>query len=129
MFVWDDYLALADELSRRSSEENCMRTAISRAYYAAYCSAIAWYEPRYGQVPRPVVNRRRLGLHEALWVAFQDPIHQADKRFYKVGARGDTLRRHRTMADYRLHYTGNMGAQTPTILGTARNLITDLGQM
>jgi len=34
-FDWADYLKLAEELATRT-EEHCLRTAISRAYYYAY---------------------------------------------------------------------------------------------
>jgi len=52
MFRWEDYLSLAKELAK-STEEQHRRSAISRAYYAAYCSARAWYERKYNlQFPR-----------------------------------------------------------------------------
>jgi uncharacterized protein (UPF0332 family) len=38
-FAWEDYLALADELSNASNSEAKLRSSISRAYYASYCSA------------------------------------------------------------------------------------------
>jgi hypothetical protein len=36
MFDWSRYLDLADELARRVSDEAAERSAISRAYYAAF---------------------------------------------------------------------------------------------
>ena len=43
-FDWSNYLHLAEELVRNKppllpSEEACMRTAISRSYYSAFCTA------------------------------------------------------------------------------------------
>ena len=42
-FDWSEYLNLANKLIRSgsvlSADEACQRTAISRAYYAAYCQA------------------------------------------------------------------------------------------
>jgi uncharacterized protein (UPF0332 family) len=39
VFAWEDYLALANELSDASNSEAKLRSSISRAYYASYCSA------------------------------------------------------------------------------------------
>jgi uncharacterized protein (UPF0332 family) len=36
VFRWEDFLDLAHELASRPGEEGALRTAISRAYYAAF---------------------------------------------------------------------------------------------
>ncbi len=126
MFKWDDYLTLADELSQRS-EEHCLRTAVSRAYYAAYGMAVAWYKTNVGPVPRPTVKGRKLGIHEALWYAFQDPKH-ADKSYADVGAKGDALRRQRTKPDYDWSYPGIQG-DLPAILSKTRSILLNLKRM
>jgi uncharacterized protein (UPF0332 family) len=39
---WDDFLELADELLERTDDEAAARTAISRAYYAAFHAGRAY---------------------------------------------------------------------------------------
>jgi hypothetical protein len=36
VFAWDEFLTLASVLEQSKGDEACQRTAISRAYYAAY---------------------------------------------------------------------------------------------
>jgi len=51
-FDWTEFLALARELARYSgssySLEAARRTSVSRAYYAAFCSARNYAENRFG---------------------------------------------------------------------------------
>lgn len=123
MFAWDDYLALATELSGRS-EEYCKRSAISRAYYAAYCSARAWYEQNHQPFPHATGNS-----HKVVWEAFQDPIHQSDSRYALIGATGNTLKNRRVKADYRLPFPGNLTYQLAAALQDARDIINALSSM
>lgn len=55
MFRWVDYLALAEELVRRgqsgSLADACLRSAISRAYYAALLTARNWIRDQLGLEP------------------------------------------------------------------------------
>jgi hypothetical protein len=39
VLAWRDFLVLARELAFREGDESALRTAISRAYYASYCTA------------------------------------------------------------------------------------------
>ncbi len=52
MFRWADYLDLAEELVQRgesgSLSDACMRSAISRAYYAALLTARNWLREEMG---------------------------------------------------------------------------------
>jgi len=45
-FDWKQYLSLADELSKRS-EEAALRSAVSRAYYAAFPPSAALITPPF----------------------------------------------------------------------------------
>jgi len=38
-FCWKNYFSLAKELAEATEDEACLRSAISRAYYAAFCNA------------------------------------------------------------------------------------------
>ena len=88
VFDWRDYLHLAERLSARQSDEAAHRTAISRAYYAAYHVAAAY--------------ARRTGLllgrhtHERVWEAFtvaSDPDLATVGRLGKLASPGVNHRR------------------------------------
>ncbi len=100
MFTWNDYLSLAERLATLPEEEY-KRTAISRAYYAAFCSASAWYLKRWKKLPKPRNPKEHLGSHEIVWAAYQLPRHAKDRRYGKVGSLGDSLKQLRVYADYK----------------------------
>lgn len=91
MFDWNKYLNLAQRLSEETDEE-CKRSAISRAYYSAYCNA------------RSFLNGKGLGLipgksndHQATWDAF-DKLKIPDLE--GISVIGDRLKQKRKKADY-----------------------------
>lgn len=90
-FRWTDYLALATQLAQETNEA-ALRSAISRAYYAAY------HEAKYLADPNnegKFSNQR--GSHSALWDFYQ----QNSNSVYKtVGTQGDRLYKNRLKADY-----------------------------
>jgi uncharacterized protein (UPF0332 family) len=90
MFDWADYLTLAQELATRSSDEAALRSAISRAYYAAFCEA-------RNTLRQDGVNTDNLRSHWSLWAKYRDdpdPIRQI------IGEDGNRVRGYRTQADY-----------------------------
>jgi uncharacterized protein (UPF0332 family) len=94
-FSWSQYLTLADELAQRTHDAASLRSAISRAYYAVFCSA------RDLLHAEGVPLRQAGGLHEAVWQAFlTDPRRQR----ISIGQRGDRLRRDRARADYEANF-------------------------
>lgn len=83
-FKPSDFLRLAKELSTRRDDEAALRSAVSRAYYAAF-----W-------VARDVVSRRT-GLHELR----HDKMWRQIKSFdWSTAEDGMKLRRYRNNADY-----------------------------
>lgn len=97
-FIWSDYLGLARDLARRT-DEAALRSAVSRSYYAAYCTAVQTLKAKNVKVKRRRV-RKRLNSHEAIWYTFRSDS-RAD--WQKVGLEGDRLKRERVNADYRAH--------------------------
>ena len=105
-FRWDDFVPLAAELSQvADSDPLCeakWRTAVSRAYYAAFHRVGQFYRERHGgQTPASEVleyggRRRELGTHEALIVA----LAQGSDLERKVGLVLSRMRRARRWADY-----------------------------
>lgn len=97
-FVWSEYLTLAEDLhagrAPTASEEARARATVSRAYYAAFCSARDFLvdagelSPAHGEEPRPHGDvMRRFKQH-------------GDGRRVKIGRWLDTLRGVRNRCDY-----------------------------
>jgi hypothetical protein len=90
-FNWSNFLDIATELSGRADEAS-LRSAISRAYYAAYNIACDLSEtlkvPKYDNVQ---------GSHQVVWNNYQA---SRSKNLRKAGVDGDRLRQRRTRADY-----------------------------
>lgn len=91
-FDWDAFLDLADELARRRGDAGAARSAVSRAYYAAFHEA-AGYVARRGW---------RLTLtgddHRLVWEWFSRP--DVDQSVRWIGNAGRRLRQARRRADY-----------------------------
>ncbi len=62
MFVWTDYLVLAERLAARDADEAALRTAISRAYYAAYHRASTYVRANILVPPRSVSRTNGYGM-------------------------------------------------------------------
>ncbi|ACK73741.1 conserved hypothetical protein (plasmid) [Gloeothece citriformis PCC 7424] len=94
-FNWEDYLTLATELFGESStssiQEARFRSAISRAYYAAFNQARIFLESR-DKVIIPSVN-----VHKYVISQFQTSL---DNRRHKIGNCLLVLRVYRNQADY-----------------------------
>jgi len=83
----------------KSTEEQHRRSAISRAYYAAYCCARAWYEKRYNhQFPRTGPNS-----HAVVWDAFDSKVSKSVLHAF-IAQTGRDLKTRRVCADYDLPF-------------------------
>jgi len=89
MFDWQQYLTLAQELRTRR-DEAALRSAISRAYYAAFCTALCRLYP---DGTRTFVR----DSHASLWNEYKD---RQGRAFNHIGQRGDRIRKDRQSADY-----------------------------
>jgi len=92
-FDWQDYYDLAKELSERE-EESALRTAMSRAYYAAFCNA----QIKVKQRAPDLVREDGQGSHEVVWRWFK---RQNNRSLNEIGTWGLRLRDNRVSADYR----------------------------
>lgn len=92
-FDWQDYYVLAKELSERE-EEAALRSAISRAYYAAFCSA----QIKVMQRAPDLIGEEGQGSHEVVWRWFR---RQSNRSLAEIGVWGLRLRDDRVSADYR----------------------------
>lgn len=91
-FDWTEFLDLAQALASQerkpATEEAKLRSAISRAYYAAYCTA----RNRLGAISFHVRDK-----HTYVWNHFQNSTDDALK---EIGKNGHRLRKDRNKADY-----------------------------
>ena len=93
--IWGDYMILARGLAADRFEAS-QRSAISRAYYAAFNISRGWLEANVG----PVDNRR---AHQEVWRAFRiaDGASPASRKAWiLIGRLGQSLRVLRNEVDY-----------------------------
>jgi uncharacterized protein (UPF0332 family) len=120
-FDWSEYLDLAQELAGQatgpSSQEAKLRSAISRAYYAAFCSARNHLRdkerhtiPSGGEAHQYVQNQFKKG---------------GDKVRKKVGENLNRLHIHRKKADYEDRVT-KLPATTEYALKVAQRIVSNL---
>ena len=95
-FDWVQYLVLARELGGQKLE-SAQRSAVSRAYYAAYNAALAYCNTHHIHI----FNNG--GSHEDLWNTFEG---EGDLIMRTVSTKGNRLRRKRTKADYDSEVSG-----------------------
>lgn len=95
-FDWIQYLVLARELSSRP-EESALRSAISRAYYAAFKTAETFCNNK-GIL---IIDTGK--PHQDVWDAF---LAKGGKTFSSVYDKGERLKRKRVKADYRDEVAG-----------------------
>lgn len=121
-FDWQDFLTLADHITTHSSlpaghEEGKWRTAVSRAYYAAYHHALNKAADSDASINRNYTK------HEYLieWYKTQSRLPNA----LEVGTLLNTLKTYRVRADYRESYRINQGKAQRAIL-LAREIVRKL---
>lgn len=90
MFDWTNYLELARGLAQ-GSDEASQRSAISRAYYAAFNNARLWLDSQ------GVTFTSRESIHRQVWDEF---LKSGATSQQQIGSTGDKLRARRARADY-----------------------------
>ena len=115
-FRWEEYFILAKELSQKGSEA-ATRSAISRAYYAAY--HVARRHPG-----SKGATATQSGSHGAVWRALRE---SSDKNWRKAGNQGRDILENRHKADYddvvpelvrKMHSTIRMTEEILRLLGS-----------
>lgn len=90
-FDWRDFMTVASTLAQNTDEAS-LRSAVSRAYYAVYHTAVT-------EAPKHQVRIVRLAGqsdHEACWLSYKTV-----PAVVQVGLDGDRLKKQRHDADYR----------------------------
>lgn len=91
-FDWNEFQGQAEGLAK-APDEGSYRSAISRAYYAAYNLTLSELQ-RQGFV---------LPDKDPHWAVWNHAKSLPDRRWQDIGFKGGTLRLKRTDADYRDH--------------------------
>jgi len=89
-FDWLEYLELAKQLSSDKDKEAAMRSAISRAYYAAFNQVKAHCIAHNIYIPRSTES------HQVVWDNFKE-----GRTLRGVYTNGDLLKQKRVHADYK----------------------------
>ena len=97
-FDWNEYLKLAQALQQQNTEA-AQRSAISRAYYAAFCLA----QRKMDRQDADPAEDQDAGSHEIVWRSFRSSRSVAMK---KLGEDGFRLKRLRRRVDYKDEFTG-----------------------
>lgn len=118
-FDWADYLTLAEALCHNPGipgpEEASLRTAISRAYYAAYRSALNIAVAR-----REINPTGQASDHSLVINHFRNANDQKRK---KIGADMSRLRNNRNKADYDDVLSGRPADIARSSVALARNIL------
>ncbi len=92
-FGWEDYLSLANDLSKDQKNEAALHSAVSRAYYAAFNVAKNFLNKNGASV-----SENTLSVHQTVWNAFLG----RGRTWETVHRHGDSLKKRRIAADYNL---------------------------
>lgn len=123
-FDWPDYLTLARALGGAAdaapSEEARLRSALSRAYYAAYGSARAvarasGYTPQRFETSHQGLIRYYQGRPERLWKS--------------IGMNLERMQKNRERADYELDFRGNLASEVSLMIALGATVLEKLHQL
>lgn len=121
MFDWCEYLKLAETLSRDGGEGS-VRSAISRAYYSAFCSARNWLDKNEDTFTIPPPGES----HKQVW----DTLDRGPQRQKKqIAALGRRLRATRNSADYDNEFRGKLDDKCREAIEQARKVVTLLNDL
>lgn len=124
-FNWRSYLALAELLGKSSDDEAKLRSSISRAYYAAFCTACNFishvdHKPLPNDVP----------IHQYVANYFGGKTHGSKKnnKRAKIGSELRRMRADRVIADYdgRMSNMKSLNATVKDILFRSERVISSL---
>jgi hypothetical protein len=120
---WLDYVTLGRSLAGEGLEAS-ERSAVSRAYYAAFNLSRRWLEVNVA----PIDNR---GAHERVWKAFRKAERAnavTRQKWERIGDLGGGLRTLRNRADYADDVPG-LGSEALAAIDVAEEIIWLLGEL
>jgi uncharacterized protein (UPF0332 family) len=121
-FDWSEYLKLAQELVEGDTNEEKQRSAISRAYYAAFCYARNYLKNYLDFKPRREENE-----HQAVSEKFKD-YDPKNRKMIQIGNDLSRLRSDRNNADYD-DTVMNLRSKAKLALKLAKNIIDKINEL
>lgn len=115
-FSWEDYITLAEHLNAGNPSEAQMRSAISRAYYGAFCLC---------RKQKGLSTDRRADIHNRIISLYKS---SGDRTEYSIGHFLDGLRKKRNDADYDGFYSPTF-PMTNMHIKNAKNIVTLLNSL
>ncbi len=128
-FAWDGFLRVAEVLlhdldSHEDTREAKCRTAISRAYYAVFCTAKAHLRDDLGHT-----NLRRAGSHGDVRSRIKG-LRAMDPRYGPVGVVLERLHESREHADYEAEWQGgDLGEVAKRAVESGQRALADLARV
>lgn len=122
-FNWADYLSLAEDLAGKTatpSQDAKFRCSISRAYYAAFCSARNRLRGKGHQIPETA--KAHLRVREVF-------RNRRDSLSKQTASDLDRLRKDRNDADYKDQFPGVLVSQVTVDLSLAARVIKGLARI
>lgn len=121
-FDWRSYLALAEELGKGSDDEAKLRSSISRAYYAAFCTACNFIS-QVDHIPLPNDEP----IHQYVMDYFSGRVYGSKKnnKRSKISSELRRMRADRAHADYdnRMHNRMSLNATVKDVLVRSERVI------
>jgi uncharacterized protein (UPF0332 family) len=99
-FDWKDFITLSEELYNSKSDEASLRSAISRAYYGAFCSIRPYCHSKFG------VSSKSNDIHRIIIEKLKSSSNNLE---YSTGNLLSNLREDRNNADYDSHFSAGKG--------------------
>ena len=127
---WPRFLELASKLAD-SDKEEYQRTAISRAYYAAFCETREWLERHQGVS----FDARHRSVHSQVWSALTNPdpnlkLGRGSQRIRKqASSAGTRLKTKRLRADYEKQFKSIIKNDVQQSLKDAKTVIKCLNDL
>ena len=119
-FDWSQYLVLAEALATQPDNEAALRSAVSRAYYAAFCLArehlLNTHIPYRSRPHRPRLS------HRAVWRTYQRDV---DRR---IAMDGNRLRELRNLVDYE-DVVHDLDSAVRSALSMSRRILASLDEL
>lgn len=125
-FDWSHYLKLAEILVNNTKntplEEAAYRAAISRAYYAVFCSCRNFVRTQSDKI----ILADDATDHGTVRRYFRE---QSDKELQKIGRLLGNLRDDRNSADYNDEYYGNLAKDSTKVIKQAKQVLKLLAKL
>ena len=116
-FDWKTFLTLAQILVKQESNDAALRSAISRAYYAAYIVARRHWETDNGPMQIGASS------HKIIWDGYANRPGVIERR---IATDGQTMFTHRKRADYDDVIPGDLVSTAKTVLILAEKTINNV---